>query len=71
MAGENIKVTYPHCVSVLKFVIAKLEIEEKEAKTEKDFNDLTLSVLYILISCLVVSDYCPYFRSLTLLRVTI
>ena len=29
VAGENIKVTYPHCVSVFEFVIAKLEIEKK------------------------------------------
>ena len=33
--GDNTKVTYPHCVSVFDFVIAKLEVEKNEAKLKR------------------------------------
>ena len=37
VAGDYIKVTYPHCVSVFEFVIAKLEVKKKRSQTKKDF----------------------------------
>ena len=35
VAGDYIRVTHPHCVSVVKFVIAESKVEREEIKPEK------------------------------------
>ena len=36
VAGDYIRVTHPHCVSVVKLVTAKTKVEREEIKPEKD-----------------------------------